>query len=650
MFSTHIIKFKDLLLDEMKLPDFKGRHLFTARLRILIFLACWAMFFIFYPGIWNYSPITPLFFNIGFLVTTLCYWYVLQEKYVIPMMFIEAFADVLSQTTIVYILGARGWAPFFIYGLYVIATGTLFGYISALVTATKVLVCYSVLLLLMGFDVIPEFIYPKTNIGFINTESFKPYFTLTFLPLALAIVVYTAKIGNHFTKIKEGILERKNIQLTALNTISATIRQVLSLDQVIDRVLNGMIQGLGFDVCFLAFVHPQNKTLSFLFPKNHPDFLKIESTLQIKMADVAISPQSSTNAIISVMQKNRMMVSDDLVELMRDAHPHISEQQVQLLQKKLRFKKFVITPVIAEFKVMGALVGVSRKNVVEEETFDIIDNFANQAALAIESAQLFEELRQKNEELMKANKVKSEFLAIMSHELRTPLIAVIGYTEALLDKVLGDLNADQTKSLNEVLRNGLNLLDLINNILDLAKLESGKMELAIGEYDLTKLAQDVQSSLMPLIYAKEHTFEIHSNKNLPKIQADSMKLRQIFTNLIGNAIKFTERHGKIEVYLDYIQKIAQVKRLFPDFKEIEEKQHQPAFMIRIRDNGIGIKPEDMKMIFEDFKQVDSTFTRKHQGTGLGLALTKQLVTLHGGSLAVTSEYRRGSEFRILLPQ
>lgn len=650
MSSSIVFQFRDALLDEMKLPDFKGRHLFTAWLRIIVFLAAWLMFFIFYPAIWAVAPVAPLIFNIGFLLTAICYYNVLRENYIISMMLLEVGADVMSQTTIVYMLGIHSWAPFLVYCLYVIAAGSLFGYISALISATLALICYSVLLLLIASGAINEFVYPTTHAGFLNLESFKPYFNITFLPLALVIIVYTAKIGNYFTKMKERALERRNLQLMALNNIGATIRKVMSPSQVIDQVLRAVVQGLGFEICLLALLDENKMIVRFYVPKGNSYVEALEKALGKNLSELTLPITDRGNSALMAIMKNRVIIRNDFSELTRGIQPVIASEEAVRAQKELGFRKFVVTPLVAEHKVSGALIGATLKSYVEENVIDTLDNFANQAALAIESSQLFEDLKLANSRLIEANKVKSEFLAMMSHELRTPLNAVIGYSDILSDYSLGTLNDDQTKAVREVLRNARNLLELINNILDLARLEVGRLELNLESFVLRSLIDDVCSTLQPLVQQKTQELTVHqSDDNYPEILADSMKLRQILINLLGNAIKFTESNGKIDVYVDYCEDAAQARALFlKDFSD--ELAGNPAFVLRVRDTGVGIKPEDLELIFEVFRQADSTFTRRHQGTGLGLALTRQLVLLHHGLISVHSEVGKGAEFRVLIPQ
>ncbi|EKD41963.1 MAG: histidine kinase [uncultured bacterium] len=636
------------LMDEMKLPDFKGRHLFIAKLRLIIFILCWVLFVVFYPQIWKDIPLAPLIFNIGFLMTAICYWFILKEKFIISLVVLEVLADIISQTAIVYMLGANNGSIFVLYGMYVIASGSFFGYLMALLSATTAMIAYCALILTLQSGIIDiydkppviSFLFQPSGSGFI--------FNLVMLPVSFGVIVYGAKIAHYFSKIKEKALETRNVQLLALNRIGATIRKALNLNTVIDQVLKGVIQGLGFDICFLALLSRNQDRILFYMPEGNPFTYRMNEYLGQSLADLHLPVEARDNSAYQSILKNRVIIRSDMVELTRGLVPRIPEEITQKAQAQLGFKKFVITPLVAERRVVGALIGASRKSYVEDSVVDTLDNFANQAALAIESAQLFEELNRKNIELQEANKIKSEFLAIMSHELRTPLTAIIGYSEILLENVLGELNREQKDSLSEVLKNAENLLHLINSILDLAKVEAGKMELALEVFSLGDVIVEVGQTLAPLIAKKNQDLIFEVPEDLPPIHADPRKLRQVLLNLAGNAIKFTPEKGEIKISASYYKDGASLAREFG--AALHEVRGRGFFKISVIDTGIGIKAEDLKKIFNIFQQVDSTFTRKYQGTGLGLALSRQLIELHCGFIGVESVFGKGSTFKFLLPE
>jgi signal transduction histidine kinase len=227
-----------------------------------------------------------------------------------------------------------------------------------------------------------------------------------------------------------------------------------------------------------------------------------------------------------------------------------------------------------------------------------------------------------------ANSTKSEFLANMSHELRTPLTSIIGFSELLLEEAYGELNDKQRKYLNNVSSSGKHLLDLINGILDLSKVEAGKMQMTYEQFNVAEVLNEINSVIAPLALKKNITLEISIDPNLHNIRADKLKFRQIMYNLASNAIKFTNENGHVYVEGNLSEKLAKFK---------------------VKDDGIGISKEDQLKIFNPFTQIDSSNTRKYEGTGLGLSLVKKFVELHGGYVWVESELCKGSTFSFIIP-
>ena len=257
-----------------------------------------------------------------------------------------------------------------------------------------------------------------------------------------------------------------------------------------------------------------------------------------------------------------------------------------------------------------------------QELQEARDNLEN------EVAQRTAELQQANAALDKANKLKSEFLANMSHELRTPLNAIIGFAEVLRDELCGGLNAEQMVCALDIHASGKHLLQMINDILDLSKIEAGKMELQCEEFALLTALDGILSVVRDMANKKKLTVQINAPADLPDIYADPVKFKQIMYNLLSNAIKFTPEGGSIT---------------------IEASLRDDEFFISVTDTGIGISPEDQLHLFDEFKQIDSSYSRQYEGTGLGLALTKRLVEMHGGEIGMESEPGKGSRFAFSLP-
>jgi signal transduction histidine kinase len=237
------------------------------------------------------------------------------------------------------------------------------------------------------------------------------------------------------------------------------------------------------------------------------------------------------------------------------------------------------------------------------------------------------ELRQLNERLEQASRAKSEFLANMSHELRTPMNAILGFTEMLLDGLYGDVPPDLREPLADIQTNGRHLLRLINEVLDLSKIEAGRMELVLDTYSAADVVESVRSSLRSLAVEKGLEFRVRVPADLPLAFGDGRRIAQCLMNLAGNALKFT-RLGQVEIGVE-----AQGDHL----------------VYRVSDTGIGIRPEDLESVFSEFRQVDTTITREFGGTGLGLSITKKFVELHGGRIGVESELGKGSTFWFSIP-
>jgi signal transduction histidine kinase/putative methionine-R-sulfoxide reductase with GAF domain len=263
-----------------------------------------------------------------------------------------------------------------------------------------------------------------------------------------------------------------------------------------------------------------------------------------------------------------------------------------------------------------------------EREIALAETFADQAVIAIENARLFDALQEANHQLAEASQHKSEFLANMSHELRTPLNAIIGFSEVLLERMFGELNEKQEEYLRDILSSGQHLLGLINDILDLAKVEAGRMELELAEFSLREALENGLTMLKERASRHGITLGLEIGPGLDLIVADERKVKQVVFNLLSNAVKFTPDGGRVEV---------------------DARRADGEVRIAVRDTGVGIAAEDLPHVFDEFRQV-GLGTARAEGTGLGLALAKRFVELHGGRIWVESEPRAGSTFTFSLPQ
>ncbi len=303
-----------------------------------------------------------------------------------------------------------------------------------------------------------------------------------------------------------------------------------------------------------------------------------------------------------------------------------------------RPQSLLAVPLIVGSSVVGAVsISSPLPNAYTEQQVSVVQTIAAQAAVAVNNALLYDKVQQQvsemqrlNAELASANALKSEFLATMSHELRTPLNAIIGFSELLTNGIVTE--ADEIAAcLRDILSSGRHLLDLINDVLDISKIEAGRMELKQTLFDIREEMQTVARTVAPLIAARGHQLLTDEPRDAIPVFADRQRIRQIILNLVSNAIKFTPDGGVITMRI------------------ASEPTEPDMVAFAVQDTGIGIKDEDVPKLFEKFRQLDSSHNRRYEGTGLGLALTKQLVELNGGTMHVTTVYGHGSTFTFTVP-
>jgi signal transduction histidine kinase len=288
----------------------------------------------------------------------------------------------------------------------------------------------------------------------------------------------------------------------------------------------------------------------------------------------------------------------------------------------------LIVPLVGPERILGAMV-LQRRAAGEfpPETVRLIQTLASQSVLAIQNARLYREIAEKSEQLALASAHKSQFLANMSHELRTPLNAILGYAELLADGIYGALPEKAQGVLERVQSNGQHLLALINDVLDLAKIEAGQLTLTLQDYSLAELVRGIVTATEPLAAAKGLNLIANVAEGMPMAHGDARRVSQVLLNLVGNAVKFTDA-GEIE---------------------IAASAANGQFVLSVRDTGPGIAGADQERIFGEFQQVDNAATRRQGGTGLGLAIAKRMVEMQGGLISVDSALGRGSTFRVVLP-
>ncbi|MEX2223447.1 MAG: GAF domain-containing protein [Candidatus Rokuibacteriota bacterium] len=399
----------------------------------------------------------------------------------------------------------------------------------------------------------------------------------------------------------------------ALSEVIRAVSSSLDLREILDTVARRAIALSGADGCGIFELSPERKTFDVVVSQGlSREFVSAVQHLSVGVDHGTISQATAAGQPVQIPD-------------VEEAHDY--PFRALFLEEGLRA---VLTVPMGGGDIARGIVVVRRRpGDFDERIVSLMTALANQSKVAIANAHLFREIEEKSQLLEVADRHKSEFLASMSHELRTPLNAIIGFSEVLLQRMFGELNPKQDEYLQDVLSSGRHLLSLINDILDLSKVEAGRMDLELARFHLPQAIQDT------LILVRERavrhgidvTFEVDGR--LGEFVADERKVKQVMLNLLSNAVKFTPEGGRIEV------------RAVPTDGGVE---------ISVADTGIGIAPENQELIFEEFRQVGGDYAHKREGTGLGLTLARKLVELHGGRLWVKSQVGQGSTFTFSVPE
>ncbi len=425
------------------------------------------------------------------------------------------------------------------------------------------------------------------------------------------IAIENARLFNELRDRTEE-LGRSVEELRALNEIAQAVSSTLDLRAVLSTVLTRSV-GLSEADAGAVFRYSRAERLFRLVEAFGWDeaLLRSVGDLRIAAAETAMGEAAAMRAPIQIA---------DLAE-----RPNAPLRDASLA---VGFRGVLIVPLVGPERVFGALV-LQRRATGEfpAETVRLMQTLASQSVLAIQNARLFREIADKSEQLALASEHKSQFLANMSHELRTPLNAILGYAELLVDGIYGALPEKAQGVLERVQNNGKHLLALINDVLDLAKIEAGQLTLTLEDYNLPELVRTVVTATEPLAAAKGLKFTTSLQEGMPLGHGDARRLSQVLLNLVGNAIKFTDQ-GEVA---------------------INASAGNGQFVLTVRDTGPGIADADQERIFGEFQQIENADTRKKGGTGLGLAISKRMVEMQGGMISVESAPGRGSTFRVVLP-
>jgi GAF domain-containing protein len=411
-------------------------------------------------------------------------------------------------------------------------------------------------------------------------------------------------------------LSRSVGELRALGEVGQAVSSTLELETVLTRIASHAVQLSGADGG--AIYEYEENTQVFHLRGSHQiekELVEALRTSPIQLGGGAIGQAAAS--------REPVQVTDILDERQYAA------ARFRTMLGRLGYRSLLAVPLLREDRIMGGLAIYRRSTgSFSTEVVNLLQTFATQSVLAIQNARLFREIEDKSRQIEAANRHKSEFLANMSHELRTPLNAIIGFSEVLQERLFGELNEKQAEYTDDILTSGRHLLSLINEILDLSKVEAGRMELEMTTFDLPLAIDNARTFVRERAAKHGINLEVSVDERLGDYVGDERKIKQILLNLLSNAVKFTPEGGRIG---------------------IKARQADGSVEISVSDTGIGISPEDQAKIFEEFRQVGTDYAHKTEGTGLGLTLAKKFVELHGGKIWVESEVGKGSTFSFTLP-
>ncbi len=413
---------------------------------------------------------------------------------------------------------------------------------------------------------------------------------------------------------RRGALERSLAEVRAMGEISRAVGSSLDLGEVLNAISARAVQLSSSDACGIFELDAARGRFGVVASYE----LGPELLAGFQSA-AAADPAVGRGPIRSAMERREPVQVPDIAVA--------GQTGLGALFLQAGFRSLLAVP-MGSGDVMRAMVLVREKpGRFDDRAVELLGTLAQQSQVAIDHARLYEAVHRQSHELAQASRHKSDFLANISHELRTPLNAILGFNEMILGGLYGEVPPDVKVPLTDIQNSGRHLLRLINDVLDLSKIEAGRMELALDQYSAQDVVESVRASLVPLATEKGLALTTVVPADLPLVYGDAKRITQCLMNLAGNALKFT-RQGRVEIAVE---------------------QREETLRFRVTDTGIGIAREDLDHVFAEFRQADATVAREFGGTGLGLSITKKFVEMHGGQIGVESELGKGSTFYFSIP-
>ena len=434
------------------------------------------------------------------------------------------------------------------------------------------------------------------------------------LPLGFVMTMLVSPLGQRLEeRIERVMFSRRRGCYETLLDLSKRMGSILDFGRLMETLVHGLVRGVPLTHCVLM-----------IYDAERSAFVVYREDATVGEGVGAVAIPGDSRIVQWLNQTGRVLVKEEVT-----LNPEIAAYFETAEGELDAIKATLIVPLKIESKLTGImLVGEKLSgDIFDDQELEVLAVLANQVAISLENARLYEELSESNAQLLQASRLKSQFLASMSHELRTPLNSIIGFSKVLLNRFDGELTERQETYIRSVHNSGAHLLQLINGILDFSRIEAGKLEMSSEELDLHELIDECTESSMPLARGKQMKLEKNVPLELPPLSGDRTKVKQILLNLLSNAIKFTAQ-GRVLVSV-----VAE-----PD-----------AIRVSVADTGIGIREDDLAHLFEPFQQLDNPIARSAGGTGLGLAISKKFVELHGGRIWAESRENQGSTFHFTLP-
>ena len=426
-----------------------------------------------------------------------------------------------------------------------------------------------------------------------------------------------------FSKTSE--LARSLYQLNVMYDTSSQLAGTLDKEKLINIMKGGFERSISFAMCAVLLV--SNEDIKLLISSLHPVSTRLETALKLRM-----------------MLNYKNLFKDKKPPFEFDINSitvsKSSKHSDGTFDIKIVDYNTLFSPINTSDTFFG-LAEVFRDEKFSQEDATCFQTLIKQVSLPLESANLYEELQNTNKKLEKLEQLKSEFISIVSHELRTPLTAIRNSLNIILSGKSGELPPAMTNFLNMATRNVSRLAGIINDLLDLSKIEAGKMEYRFGEFYVKTYLEDIYATFLASAQEKNIDFKIEINENLPALYGDLDRMEQVLSNLASNAIKFTAEQGKVMISAE--------KASCDEIKNCGSRLNGEYIKISVKDTGIGIAQDDIPKVFDKFQQIESALVRKVGGTGLGLSIARQLVEAHHGCIWVDSEVGLGSNFSFLIP-